>query len=445
MKAILSLFTTILTLSAFAQTAEEKLLQLMEAYFKTNKLNGSVLVIQNDKILLDKGFGLRNIQEHLPNDSNTIFQVGSVTKQFTATVILKLAEMKRLNTSDKLSKYFPDYPKGDSITIENLLNHTSGIFNYTDDRIFMQTSSMKPVTHKMMLASFMNRPLKFSPGSNWDYSNSNYILLGYIIEKVTKKPYEKVVQEMIFKPLKMNSSGFNFNKLKSVNKAKGYLIYSKEDAKEALEFDPTVSYAAGGMYSTAEDLYKWQKGMMSNRIISKVSFDKATLPNKYNYGYGNYILNINGKKLLAHGGLTFGYSSYLGRVNQDNISIVILNNIVNTSINDIAKNAINILYDKPYKLPEIIEDVTLSIEVLNKYIGSYQIAPETFVEITVENGQLFGQATGQNKVLLTSKKEDYFFIKGTDIRIEFNKDTSNLISELVLIDGGKIIHAKRIK
>jgi CubicO group peptidase (beta-lactamase class C family) len=269
--------------------------------------------------------------------------------------------------------------------------------------------------------------------------------LGYIIEKITRKPYEKVVQEMIFKPLRMTSSGFNFKEFKSDNKAKGYMVYSPENGKESLEFDPSVSYAAGALYSTTGDLYKWQKGMSSNKIISKASSDKATTPNKNNYGYGNYILNANGKKLLAHGGLTFGYSSYLGRVDQDDISIIILNNIVNTSINDIAKDIMNLLYNKPYKLPEIIKEVTLSHEILNKYIGSYQIAPQVLVAITIENGQLFGQATGQNKILLTAQKEDYFFIKGADVQIEFRKDSSGAVSELLLTDGGKEIFAKKIQ
>lgn len=445
MKVPLSLFSTILTITMFAQTREEKLQQLMEAYFNINKLSGSVLVTQNGKTLLNRGYGSRNISDHLPNDTNTVFQVGSVTKQFTATVILKLEEMKKLKVTDKISKYFPGYPNGDSITIENLLNHTSGIFNYTDDRVFMQTEAMNPVTQETMLASFRNRPLKFTPGSNWEYSNSNYILLGYIIEKIARKPYERVVQEMIFKPLRMISSGFNFKELKSDNKAKGYMVYSKENGKESLEFDPTVSFAAGAMYSTTGDLYKWQKGMSLNKIIPKAPSDKATTPNKNNYGYGIYILNANGKKLLAHGGLTFGYSSYLGRVDQDDISIIILNNIVNTSINDIAKDIMNLLYDKPYKLPEIIKEVTLSHEILNKYIGSYQIAPQVLVAITVENGQLFGQATGQNKILLTAQKEDYFFIKGADVQIEFRKDSSGAVSELLLTDGGKEIFAKKIQ
>lgn len=443
MKALLLLFTTILSITMYAQTKEEKLYQLMEAYFNINKLNGSVLVTQNGKILLNRGYGLRNISDRLPNDTNTVFQVGSLTKQCTATLILKLEEMKRLNVTDKLSRFFPDYPNGNSITIENLLNHTSGIFNYTDDRVFMQTAAMKPVTQEIMLASFKDKPLKFSPGSNWEYSNSNYILLGYIIEKITNKPYEKVVQEMIFNPLKMTSSGFSFRELKNNNKAIGYTIYSKDAGTESLEFDPTVSYAAGAMYTTTSDLYKWQKGMSLHKIISGASFDRATTPNKNNYGYGNYILNINGKKLLAHGGLTFGYSSYLGRIDQDDISIIILNNIMNTSINDIAKDVMNILYDKPYKLPAPIKEVTLSLEKLNSYIGSYQIAPQVSVVITVEEGKLFGQATGQDKILLTAQKEDCFFIRGADVRLEFTKDSSGIITGLILIDGGKEIHAKK--
>lgn len=428
----------------FAQTKEEKLQQLMEAYSSTGKLNGAVLITQNGQTLLNQGFGLRNVANNQPNDPTTIFQVGSVTKQFTAAVILKLQEQEELNILDKISLYFPNYPNGDKIRIEHLLNHTSGIFNYTDDRLFMQTLVMKPTSHENMMAVFKDKPLKFVPGSAFEYSNSNYVLLGYIIEKITGKPYAQVVEQMILKPLKMTSTGFDFKKLQKANKAKGYEVYAKDNSKESVEFDPTVSYAAGAMYTTTADLNKWLNALAAGKVITKKSYTKAITPYKSNYGYGNYINKWSGKTVVAHGGLTFGYTSYLGRVIEDGINIIILNNIVNYDINDMAKDVLAILYDKPYNLPEADKEATISPEILNQYIGTYQMAPEVFVAVTVENGQLFGQATGQPKVPLTAKSEEVFFIKGTAVHIEFKKNASGNISELLLIDGGKGIPAKKI-
>jgi len=434
-----------LTTTIFAQTQEQKLEQLMQAYSETGKLNGTVLITQKGKTLLNKGYGLRNITENLPNDPNVIFQIGSVTKQFTAAIILKLQEHKKLSLLDKVSMYFPDYPNGDKIRIEHLLTHSSGIFNYTDDREFMQTKAMKPITHKDMINTFKDKPLKFVPGSDFEYSNSNYILLGYIIEMLTNKPYEKVVEQMIFKPLKMKSSGFDFNKLQKSAKAKGYIVYSKENNKESDEFDPTVSYAAGGMYTTTADLDKWLTELSSGKVISQESYIKMITPYKNKYGYGNYINNFAGKTLVAHGGLTFGYTSYAGRVLEDHLNIIILNNIPNYIINDIANNILAIIYDKPYKLPEILKEVSVSSEILKKYIGTYQIAPQIIVTITTENGQLFwGKQLVRIKFCLLLEMKNHFFIKGADVFIDFKKDSSGSITELILTDGGKAIPAKKI-
>ena len=162
-------------IGCFSQDIPAKLDELMNAYSKQYKFNGAVLVAHNGKILLDKGYGLRNAAEKIPNDQNSIFQIGSITKQFTATVILKLQEEKKLNVSDKLIKYFPDYPKGDSITILHLLTHTSGIYSYTNDPVFMEHEVSKPSDRKKMMALFKDKPLQFSPGSQWEYSNSAYI------------------------------------------------------------------------------------------------------------------------------------------------------------------------------------------------------------------------------------------------------------------------------
>ncbi|AZA92924.1 Penicillin-binding protein E [Chryseobacterium nakagawai] len=443
-KQAITFIITMLSTLIFAQTQEQKLEQLMQAYSATGKLNGSVLITQKGKTLLNKGYGLRDVAENLPNDPNVIFQIGSVTKQFTATVILKLQEQKQLNILDKISMYFPDYPNGDKIRIEHLLTHSSGIFNYTDDREFMQSKAMKPITQTDMINTFKNKPLKFVPGSDFEYSNSNYILLGYIIEMITNKPYEKAVDQMIFNPLKMRSSGFDFNKLQKATKAKGYIVYAKENSKESDEFDATVSYAAGGMYTTTSDLNKWLTELSFGKVISKESYKKMIMPYKNKYGYGNYINNFEGKTLVAHGGLTFGYTSYVGRIIEDDLNIIILNNIPNYTINDIANDILAILYNKPYKLPEILKEVTVNSEILKSYIGTYQIAPQVVVSITIENEQLFGQATGQAKILLTAKNEESFFIKGANVLIDFKKDTSGKITGLILTDGGKAIPAQKI-
>ena len=169
MKHLLFAFSCFVISACSGQDA--KLEELLDTYAGQDKFNGAALIVHQGKILLDKGYGLRNAGDKIRNDRNSIFQIGSITKQFTATILLKLQEEKKLNTTDKLSKYFPAYPNGDSITLEHLLTHTSGIYSYTDDRTFMSNEVAKPSNREKMMALFKDKPLRFSPGSEWQYSN----------------------------------------------------------------------------------------------------------------------------------------------------------------------------------------------------------------------------------------------------------------------------------
>src|SRR5450432_2236055 len=193
MKKLLILATALCIINfTFAQNTSGKLDTLINAYAKLYRFNGSALVAKNGTILLNKGYGYRNAADKVLNSEQTIFQLGSITKQFTSAVILKLQEEKKLSVSDKVSKYFPQYPKGDSITIEQLLTHTSGVYNYTNDQNFMANEMTKPASREKIMALFKDKPLDFPPGTGWNYSNSGYSLLGYIIEIATGKPYEQV-------------------------------------------------------------------------------------------------------------------------------------------------------------------------------------------------------------------------------------------------------------
>jgi len=190
MKKVLSFAVAIcLFMNGFSQPITEKLDEYMQALTKHSGFNGAVLVAQNGTVLLEKGYGLRNASTQTNHDANSVFQIGSVTKQFTAVVILKLEKERKLSVKDKLSKYFPEYRYADKITIENLLNHVSGVYNYTNNGDFMQNH----VTENLSQAAFWNmikdKPLDFVPGSKFNYSNSGYSILGYIIEKVTGQPY----------------------------------------------------------------------------------------------------------------------------------------------------------------------------------------------------------------------------------------------------------------
>lgn len=439
------LFLLGITITAFAQTKTEKLDQLLTAYTTQYQFNGTALVSKNGVVLLHKGYGFKNVESKSPNNENTIFQIGSITKQFTATVILKLAEQHKLNISDKLSKYYPNYPKGDSITIEHLLTHTSGVFNYTNDVEFMKIEATKPATEAQMLALFKDKPLDFSPGTRWSYSNSGYMLLGYIIQKVTQKPYEEVVHETIFKPLGMTHTGFDFVRLKNHEKATGYFVISETSTVPSTLVDSTVSFAAGAIYSTTGDLLKWHSGILNNKIVQRSSMDKAFTPYKNNYGYGWAINKMADKQITTHSGGIFGFNANLARIEQDDVCVLLLNNVGNPKLSEITQKIFEVLYDKPYTLPEIKKEVSVSEDILKKYVGTYEVVPAFQIVVTVENGRLVAQATGQPKFELFAQKDNYFFLKAVEAEIEFANDEKGIPSQLFLYQGGRKTPAKKIK
>jgi len=428
---------------SFAQG--DKLDALIDAYAKLYKFNGSALVAKNGVILLNKGYGYRNATDKVANNEQTIFQLGSVTKQFTSAVILKLQEEKKLSVSDKLSKYFPGYPKGDSITIEQLLTHTSGIYNYTNDQKFMANEVTKSANREMMMALFKDKPLDFSPGSSWSYSNSGYSLLGYIIEAVTKKPYEQAVRKYIFTPLKMTHSGFDFTHLKSNEKAIGYFKLNDKEKVEAPIVDSSVSFSAGAIYSTIGDLYLWHKALQKNSILSREQQEKAYTPVKNRYGYGWSIDSIEGKRRVSHGGGIHGFITTIARVPEDDICIVLLSNASNTTVGEISKSIFAILYGKEYELPKERTEIKLPEEKLKEYVGEYELNKDLHVVISLKEGALVAIPTGQKTEILYAEKEDLLFVKSQDIQLEFTRNEKKEIDGFILHQGGAKIPCKKIK
>ena len=444
MKKLL-LLVAVLCLGHFIFGQGDKLDTLLSTYAKLNKFNGSALVAKNGVILLNKGYGYRDATSKAPNDEQTIFQLGSITKQFTSTVILKLQEEKKLSVSDKLSKYFPGYPKGDSITIQQLLTHTSGIFNYTNNEEFMKNEMTKPATRERMLALFKDKPLDFSPGTGWNYSNSGYLLLGYIIEDVTKKTYEQAVRKYIFTPLQMTHSGFDFTDLKSNKKATGYFNLNEKDNAVAPIVDSSVSFSAGAIYSTTGDLYLWHKALQKNMILSKEQQDMAYTPVKNNYGYGWGIDSIDGRRRVSHGGGIPGFVTNISRVPQDDICIVLLSNASDPTLADITGNIYAVLYGKPYEIPKEKTVVKLPVEKLKEYEGEYEINKDLHVIINVKDGELVASPTGQPTSVLLAEREDFFFLRSPDIQIDFTRDDKKIVNGFILHQNGSNIKCNKIK
>jgi len=287
----------------------------INAYVEQGKFSGVVLVAKNGKVLLSKGYGMANYELDVPNMPQTTFRIGSVTKQFTAMPIIQLLDKLSLKNGldTPVSEYVPDYPQGNKITLYHLLNHKSGIPNYTSFEEYPDKAT-RPVSLEKHIEFFKYKPLNFEPGEKYEYSNSNYVLLAYIIEKATGMPYEIYLQKFIFQPLNMSNSGCTDNKSLQKNKASGYSV-SIEGIINAQYEDPSWLTGDGGIYATVEDLYKWDRALYTEKLASKETLNtifkslKAD-PIKDEYAYGWVLDSWNGHPLMWHNGRISGCLLY---------------------------------------------------------------------------------------------------------------------------------------
>ncbi len=414
-----------------AQQYTTKIDSLINQAVSLKRFNGTVLVSKNGKIIFEKGYGYQDIQNKIENTPNTIFQVGSMTKQFTATVVLKLAEQQKLSLDDKISKYFPNIRRGDEITIKNLLTHTSGLSEIFRDPLYTKENKQIPISKEKLLSFFIDKPLYFDPGTQYAYCNSGYVLLGLIIEKVSGKSYEQNIRDYILKPLKMTHSGFDFFGLKSRQKALGYTRFSKAESISSIPWDSTATYSAGSLYSTANDLYLWHQSLLNNKVISKESLAKAYTPFLEGYGLGCWIDTIYQKRVISHGGNIEGFTSYFGRITEDDVCVILLNNIYNREIESIGTAVLAILYDKPY---HFFEEIKLPAEVLEKYVGNYEINTSYHIKITSVDNRLYAQINAEPKFEIVADKENSFFVREEDIRIKFRLNADKTY-KLVFYNG----------
>jgi CubicO group peptidase (beta-lactamase class C family) len=419
----LLLLTFGLTKALYCQTIPQQLDSLMTAYCKVNQFNGSVLVSQKGRILLAKGYGIKNDSAHTLNDANSIYQLYSVTKVFTATVILKLAELKKLSVLDKLSRYYPAIPWADSVSIEQLLTHTAGVYEYT------RGNTMKDQSEQSFLQFISTRPLEFIPGTNWQYSNSGYWLLGFIIKKVTGISYEAAVQQYIFDPLHMQQSGFHYKLLSHKNKTTGYAVFTNRKKQPAVVYDPPGPFAAGAIYATAGDLFKFHKGLQTHRLISQASLEQAYTPRRNHYGYGWEIDSVNGQRIVSHSGGAAGFRSNFARVPAQDICIVLLNNHESAPMTVITQSLLNVLWQQPYTIPV---NKQVPIATLDSLTGAYFFKNLFTLYVTAEDGQLTAQASRQSKIALLAEKPNYFFAPEARMHVAFVKDTTGAYNELVL-------------
>ncbi len=360
----------------FAQDKVTKIQEVLTLAHKYRQFNGTALVAQDGKVMYKGAFGMANMEWSIPNTPDTKFRLGSITKQFTATLILQLVEKGKIKLDAKIIDYLPDYRKdtGQKVTIHHLLTHTSGIPSYTSLPNFANEVSRDPYKPDEFVKKFASGDLEFEPGSKFAYNNSGYFLLGAIIEKVTGKTYEQVLKENILDPTGMKNTGYDHHRTILSKRATGY-DKRPDGYTNAPYLDMSLPYAAGSMYSTVEDLLLWDQALYTEKVLSAKSKELMYTPflEKYAYGWAvedaSFKFNDQPVQSIAHGGGINGFATMIARFPKEKYLIVLLDN-TGQSMDPLAEKLARVLYAQPYELPKMSIVDTLSKTINEKGIDA---------------------------------------------------------------------------
>lgn len=412
--------------------ASETIHQFLLEKFPDHNPGASVLVIKGDKTLLRKGYGMANLESKTPVSPEMIFRIGSITKQFTSAAILKLSEQGKIRIDDEITKYLPDYPtNGKRITVGHLLNHTSGIKSYTSlPALMAKDLKAKEISVQDVINAFKDQPMDFDPGDEYRYNNSGYFLLGAIIEKVSGDTWSNYVQKNFFGPLKMKST---FTEDKNIPLAA--TGYAGSGNAVADYVHPSVPFSAGSIFSTVDDLWKWNKAIFNYRVVKKESLEKAWAPLvlnsgvKQSYGYGWQLGRLNDKKVIAHGGAIDGFLSYALYVPESKLFVTILCNSMSHPLEEIAFKVATFASGLKEMEPT---PISLDEKKLEEYVGVYKISDKEDRIISREGNHLFSQRTGGVKYEIYPYEADAFFYKDSPFRLRFLRDAAGVIQRFEL-------------
>lgn len=550
------------------QSHVSKIDGLLKTYHEYGQFNGAVLVAEKGEPILRQGYGNANMEWDIPNSPDTKFRIGSVTKQFTAALILQLVEEGKVKLDEPITTYLTDYRKdtGDEVTVHHLLCHTSGVPSYTTPDFFAN-HSRDSYDLDEFIKRFASGDLEFKPGTKYVYSNSGYHLLGAIVEKASGKTYAEALQDGILTPIGMSDSGYDVSATVLKNRAQGY-SRTPNGYINANYLDMGIPYSAGSMYSTVDDLFKWDRALRTNTVLNAASKKLMFTPNLRNYGYGvdigKHRLGSADKttKLIQHGGGINGFNCLLTSVVDQNHCVVVLDNVgMGNHHGKITAAIINILNDLPFegprksladelqktateqggkavvaryrklkteqpdtfdfgneealnglgyylvsldKMEDAIEVLKLNVEIfpesfnpydslgeaylgndqrdlallnykksvelnpenqggllaikkiegtavkvdadkLAEYVGKYELRPGLVITITVKDGALMGQPTGQETAVLESVSDDAFLVPSVKANVKFTRGQDDKVTGMTLKQGGQELEGKRIE
>ncbi|EDY17746.1 beta-lactamase [Chthoniobacter flavus Ellin428] len=448
-----SLLALFLLPRVFAETPVEWSEKHIRAQVKPDMPGVAVLVARDGQILFQGGFGLADVEQKVPITTETKFRIGSVTKQFVASAIMKLAEEGKLAISDPLAKYFPDLPNAKEITLKNLLTHTSGLKSYTERPDFF-AGVTKPIEPTALIVSMQKDKPNFAPGTRYEYCNSGYFLLGEIVAKVSGQSLADYLRTTFFEPLGMKDTGIYVNANSPAGAAKGYAVAGGK-ATLALDWDMSWAGGAGAIYSTVGDLFHWTETLHAGRVVNAESLKVMTTPyplppevDPSHYGFGLVISDFEGLPAIWHNGGLQGWSSNVVWLPGQKVVLVALANALppQPSLEPAALNhqfAKHFLADEIAQLPKPLEDKAVDPKTFVAFVGRYDYL-SAIMNVTLENDHLYAQLTGQEKYEIFSKAPDVFFWKITSAQVQFLRNDKGEVTAARHSQNGNTFRAPRL-
>ena len=424
--------------------------KIVRSAYAADEPGAAVLVAKGGEIVFLDAAGMADLELGVELASDMVFEIGSITKQFTAAAIMMLAEEGKLSVSDPITRHLPDYPSyGDGITIEHLLTHTSGIVSYTGIPGYMQTQVRKDVTVEELIDVFEDLPVEFAPGERFAYNNSGYILLGAIVEAASGTSYEEFVREHIFEPLDMKQSYYGCSRCIIPRRVSGYQSGDEGYGNQQyLSF--TQPYAAGSLMMTVEDLYRWNRALFGGEeLVSAESLERMTTPFALNsgdttgYAYGLATADVRGHRAIRHGGGIFGFVTDAVYLPKEDVFVAVFSN--NTA-NDVGPNFVAtklaaLAAGDPF--PEF-DEITLTDDVLRRYVGVYEISENAQRLVTVRDGALHTQRSGGQWIKAYPTSENHFFYRTSLSHFEFVVEGGQ-VTGMLMYQGGSHEPGKAVK
>ena len=423
------LLATVLSCYAQAKSLERTLDEFIGTYSASNNFYGTVYLAKEGKVLYEKSFGKASIETNTNNENKTVYHLASVSKPITAAAILLLEQHGKLSTTDLLSKYISDFKDGNKITVHHLLTHTSGILNINNLHDYDQWS-LVPQSLDSIIKIFKYSPLQFEPGAKYAYSNSNYNVLAYIIEKISGQPYGEFLRQNIFDVLDMQNTRHHGNAQSVIlDAATGYAPLGLSELERAPFLNWSIKTGNGSLYSTVEDLAKFERALYAEVPLSKSSREKMFTPNLSDVGYGWFIRPFLGHDRQYMTGRSPGFSTYFSRFPKDGVCIIVLSNLYIPSTTEIGTGVASILFGEPVAARQFKDD-PLSANVARPFVGKYQMGDDFFrpgfkLEITYKEGRLscsFGD--------LIHDTQDEFIQRNFWSVIQFERDSGGKVTGL---------------